>query len=54
MEPLHKRTFNPLLQFAALLQFESQEYNEAFYSTLSLHRNVKLINLAATAIIKFF
>ena len=26
MEPLHERTFNPLLQFATLLQFESQEY----------------------------
>ena len=26
MEPLHERFFNPLLQFATLLQFESQEY----------------------------
>ena len=26
MEPLHERSFNPLPQFATLLQFESQEY----------------------------
>ena len=26
MEPLLERTFNPLPQFATLLQFESQEY----------------------------
>ena len=25
MEPLHERTYNPLPQFATLLQFESQE-----------------------------
>ena len=33
MESLHERTFNPLLQFATLLQFESQEYGPSLLIT---------------------
>ena len=44
MEQLHERTFNPLLQFATLLQFESQEY----FTTLCVQLNTFCFEFATT------
>ena len=51
MEPLHERTYNPLLQLALLLQFESQEYVVGY----GLRRNIllKLPMPVETSVIKY-